>query len=102
MNLKVNDGIIIFFYYEVVINWTGVSEEVKEEVIEYCQQNWSCDGTNVYCVDTTERDACHAYLTSKSVGYSTNDITPTQAQLDKKAEIDGQYWTRSEVMALMP
>jgi len=102
MNLKVNDGTIIFYYYEVVIDWTGVSDSLKEEVISYCKDNWSCDGTNVYCVDTTERDACQTYLTGKSIVYSTNDITPTQAQLDKKTEIDGQYWSRTDVLAQMP
>jgi len=99
MELLVKDKVIVFMKWKIEFS-SIENREDKDEIMKTGSSNilW----TTLYAETDEQKNSIEAMLTSKGISFTTTDISPTQAQLDKKAELDGKIASRSEVLEQMP
>ena len=91
MELRVSDKIIYFAKYRIAVTLTGAERASFE---------WPYAG-GIYAESDQGKTDIESRLTTLGKSFATTDISPTQAQIDKKAEIDGSVTGRSEALAEM-
>ncbi len=92
MDLRVSDKTVCFAKHQIAVTLTDA---------EKATFNW-CYDAGVYAETDQEKTDVEAQLTTWSKSFTTTDISPSQAETDKKTEIDGTVLSRSEALAAMP
>ena len=93
-DIIVKNKVIDFLRYEV----TASSEIARENRMELRSVGYSMTSTKIGATTEAQRDEVTTKMDELNMGYSVQGTTVTVTQENKKTELDGKFWTRSQVI----